>query len=136
MKQKNNHMKIVKSDFSKSDNIKSIDISIEDENATIDFNLILTKHAFERLSQRGITPKVISLAYIVGTEYPKQGCIFYVLNRSPYLSNIKELEKNQELVVIVSNFNQIVVTAYWAKNSNSQVKKKDDYYDYSKKRRA
>lgn len=136
MKQKNNHLKIVKSDFSKLDNKKSIDISIEEENTIIDFNLSITKHAFKRLSSRSITAKVISLAYIYGSEYQKQGCTFYVLNRSPYLSNIKELKKNQELVVLISNDNQLVITAYWAKNANIHVKKKDEYYDISKHRRA
>lgn len=55
MKQKSNHLKIVKSNFSNSEFKKSISISIEEENRILDFNLNITKHAFKRLSQIRLT---------------------------------------------------------------------------------
>lgn len=79
----------------------------------------LTRHAINRMAQRGIKPKDVELVLDYGREIYAKGAILYVLSK-------KEIEKHQKtepklknlrgLKVVVSTHDYTVITAYRNKN--------------------
>ncbi len=91
---------------------------------TLNFNHSL--HSLKRANQRNIDSQIISVVIEYGTEFFKQGMIFYVLgeNDLPANSYYFERKKFRNLVVVVSGDSNTIITCYRSKNPFKHIKKK------------
>ena len=101
-------------------------------NNQIDIEYNLTGHCRTRCQQRGITKLMILTAITYGVQIYRQGFTFYyVTARSlpPIVQN--SLKKRiSDLVVMVYEKEQKVITSYWSHKGLTSIKKKPKHLTY------
>jgi len=102
--------------------------------AQIDYTFNHSQHSFQRASQRGISKHKMRVTLQYGEVMYKQGLLFFVLgeNNIPDFL-IKDKNKLQNTVVVVSGDSNEVITCYRSANPfrNIKLKSKKLYKSYS-----
>lgn len=85
-----------------------------------------SQHSFERASQRDINDRNIALVIEYGTEFFKQGLIFYALGENNLPAGMKNrlAKKSMNIVVVVAGDSNTILTCYRSKNPLKHLKKK------------
>ncbi|KSA14194.1 DUF4258 domain-containing protein [Maribacter dokdonensis] len=119
--------------------MKHLESRVEEENLVITWNVEEkqleksatlcfkhSKHSLKRANQRNIDSRIISTVIEYGTEFFKQGMIFYVLGKNslPKNSILYGLKEYQNLIVVVAGDSNTIITCYRSKNPFKHIKKK------------
>ena len=110
----------------RSKQIITVDVKDQQLNTVQKFQMTLTHHSSERMTQRNITSEALEIALIYGKTFFKQGFIFYVLGEKnlPERLNAQLRKKCKNLVIVVSGDSDEIVTSYRSKNPFKHIKKK------------
>lgn len=111
-----------------ADEMSSVTWEVKDEdlNKSETLSFKHSKHSFERASQRHINDQNIALVIEYGTEFFKQGLIFYALGENNLPAGIKRKcgKKNMNIVVVIAGDSNTILTCYRSKNPLKHLKKK------------
>lgn len=97
----------------------------EDNNEKINqFEFFHSNHSSLRSRTRGINNKYLSLVIAYGSQYQKQGLLYYVLGKKEITKYNLDISINDCLVVIIKS--DILITTYFTKNISGHryIKKK------------
>lgn len=102
------------------------EIKDEDLNKSAILSFTHSQHSFERANQRHINDKNIKLVIEYGTEFFKQGLIFYALGENNLPAAIKKRygKINMNIVVVIAGDSNTILTCYRSKNPLKHLKKK------------
>jgi len=91
----------------------------------MDFNFIHSLHSFQRAAQRGISKDKLKAALQYGEVMYKQGLLFFILGENNIPDSLlKDKNKLQNIVVVVSGASNEVITCYRSAHPFRHIKMK------------